>query len=55
MADQAMAPPEKRGLVNRMLDTVEKIGNKVPTPVMMFLYLIIGIIILSAVLDWAGV
>jgi aminobenzoyl-glutamate transport protein len=52
---QAAAPPENRGFVNRMLDTIEKVGNKVPTPVMMFLYLIIGVIILSAVLDIANV
>jgi aminobenzoyl-glutamate transport protein len=55
MTDQAMAPPENRGFVNKMLDTVERVGNKVPTPVMMFLYLIIGVIVLSAVLDLAGV
>lgn len=52
---QAAAPPENRGFVNKLLDTIEKVGNKVPSPVMMFLYLIIGIIVLSAVLDLAGV
>ncbi|MEZ4507993.1 MAG: AbgT family transporter [Thermomicrobiales bacterium] len=52
---QAAAPPEDRGFVNKMLDTIEKVGNKVPTPVMMFLYLIIGVIVLSAVLDLANV
>ncbi len=52
---QAAAPPENRGFVNKMLDTIEKVGNKVPTPVMMFLYLIIGVIVLSAVLDLANV
>jgi aminobenzoyl-glutamate transport protein len=38
-----------------MLDTIERVGNKVPTPVMMFLYLIIGVIVLSAILDIADV
>src|SRR5699024_6553764 len=52
---QAAAHPEDRGFVNRMLDTIEKIGNKVPSPVMMFLYLIIGVVILSAILDIANV
>jgi len=33
-----------------LLDFVEVAGNKVPHPVMMFLYLIIGVIVLSAVL-----
>ena len=37
------------------LGTIERIGNKVPHPVLMFLYLIIGVIVLSAVLDWANV
>ena len=37
------------------LGTVERIGNKVPHPVLMFLYLIIGIIVLSAVMDALGV
>ncbi len=52
---QAAAPPENRGFVNKMLDTIEKVGNKVPSPVMMFLYLIIGVIVLSAILDIANV
>ncbi len=45
------APPAQSGF----LATVEKIGNKVPHPVMMFLYLIIGVIVLSAILAWMGV
>ncbi len=52
---QAAAPPESTGFVNKMLGTIEKVGNKVPSPVMMFLYLIIGVIVLSFVLDLAGV
>jgi aminobenzoyl-glutamate transport protein len=52
---QVAAPPKNRGFVNKMLDTIEKVGNKVPSPVMMFLYLIIGVIVLSAILDLADV
>jgi len=37
------------------LGTIERIGNKVPHPVLMFFYLIIGVIVLSAVLDLMGV
>ncbi len=37
------------------LGAIERIGNKVPHPVLMFLYLIIGVIVLSAVLDLANV
>ena len=36
--------------LGRLLDFIERVGNKVPHPAMMFLYLIIGVIVLSAVL-----
>ncbi|MCZ7552768.1 MAG: p-aminobenzoyl-glutamate transporter [Anaerolineae bacterium UTCFX2] len=42
------------GGMQGLLNAVEKIGNKVPHPVLMFLYLIIFVILLSAVLDLAG-
>lgn len=38
-----------------MLNGVERLGNKVPHPVLMFSYLIVFIILLSAVLDWFDV
>jgi aminobenzoyl-glutamate transport protein len=41
--------------MGRLLDVIERGGNKVPHPVMMFLYLMIGVILLSAVLGFAGV
>jgi aminobenzoyl-glutamate transport protein len=44
------APPKKRNFTERMLDGIERVGNKVPHPVIMFLYLIIFIILLSQVL-----
>jgi aminobenzoyl-glutamate transport protein len=34
---------------------IERVGNKVPNPVLMFLYLILLVIILSTILAWAGV
>ena len=37
------------------LDTIERVGNKVPHPVMIFVYLIIGVIVLSAILSALGV
>jgi aminobenzoyl-glutamate transport protein len=37
------------------LGLVERVGNKVPHPVLMFLYLIIGVIVLSAILSLLGV
>ena len=41
--------------MGRLLDVIERAGNRVPHPVLMFLYLIIGVIVLSAVLAFAGV
>jgi aminobenzoyl-glutamate transport protein len=38
-----------------MLDGIERLGNKVPNPVLMFLYLIILVIALSSILALAGV
>lgn len=46
---------EKRGLIQKVLDAIEKLGNKVPHPVLVFLYLIIFLIVLSHVLFLAGV
>ncbi|HSQ27959.1 MAG TPA: AbgT family transporter [Anaerolineales bacterium] len=43
---------EKKG---SMLDIIEKLGNKVPHPVLMFLYLIIFVIVLSQLLAWANI
>ena len=47
----AKEPPKTGG----WLGTIERIGNKVPHPVLMFLYLILIVIALSAVLDAIGV
>ncbi len=41
--------------MQRVLDVVEKVGNKVPHPVVIFLILIAFVIVLSAILSLAGV
>jgi hypothetical protein len=46
---------EKKSFTQKLLDGIEKAGNKVPHPVLMFLYLIIGVIVLSHILYLAGV
>ncbi|HZK04266.1 MAG TPA: AbgT family transporter [Actinomycetaceae bacterium] len=52
MAQTAKASPEaERGF----LAWIEKVGNKVPHPTLMFLYLIIAVIVLSWVGELAGV
>ncbi|MGL4649453.1 MAG: AbgT family transporter, partial [Caldilineaceae bacterium] len=49
------APPPPSGFVGRLLDGIERVGNKVPHPVLMFLYLIAIVIVLSAVLSFFNV
>src|SRR5689334_19774638 len=48
----ATAAPKQHG---SLLDRIEVLGNKVPHPVLMFLYLIIGVIVLSTVLAFLNV
>lgn len=50
-----LEPVGKKTFSERLLDGIEKGGNKVPHPVMMFLYLIMFVAVLSAFLSWAGV
>jgi aminobenzoyl-glutamate transport protein len=47
--------PDKKSLNDRMLGAIESVGNKVPHPVIMFLYLIAFIAVLSAVLAFFDV
>jgi aminobenzoyl-glutamate transport protein len=51
-ATSADAESSKQGGI---FDWIERVGNKVPHPVMMFLYLIIGVIVISHVLYLLGV
>lgn len=51
MTADATALPAKKNFSERMLDGIEKAGNKIPHPVIMFLYLIAFIAVLSAVLS----
>jgi len=57
MAERArvtpIAPPKKTGL-EKILDTVERVGNKVPHPAVIFVLLIVAVIILSHLLYMAG-
>jgi len=42
------------GFMKRMLDVVEKVGNKVPHPAMIFLFLMVVVVVLSHVLHLTG-
>ena len=50
---RADAPAD--GGAGGFLDLVERVGNKVPHPAILFLWLCIGVIVLSQLLAWAGV
>ena len=52
MTAEAAPPAESSG---GLLDAIERIGNKVPHPAILFLSLCIGVILLSQVLAWADV
>lgn len=51
----AVEPEPKRSFQDKLLDGIEKVGNKVPHPVLMFLYLIAIIMVLSHVFYLMGV
>jgi len=55
MTAETPETPGRRSFMDRLLDGVERVGNKVPHPVLMFSYLIIGVIVLSALLSLLGV
>jgi aminobenzoyl-glutamate transport protein len=46
---------EKQSFVNRALGTVERVGNKLPDPAVLFFYLVILVWIFSALLSALGV
>lgn len=46
---------EKQSFVNRALGTVERVGNKLPDPAVLFFYLIVVVWLLSALFSWMGV
>jgi aminobenzoyl-glutamate transport protein len=54
----AMQPPPAdaapKTAMQRILDTVERVGNRVPHPVMIFVYLIVFVVLLSALLSLMG-
>lgn len=56
MSSAAPAPvEEKPAKKGGFLDVIERVGNRVPHPAILFLALCAAIIVLSAVLSWAGV
>ncbi len=50
----ATADAHRPGLLQRLLDGIERVGNRVPHPALLFVGLCVGLILLSQVLAWAG-
>lgn len=55
--DTPLAPgtPEGSSFTERMLNGIERVGNKIPHPAMLFVWLIVIVIAISQVMHWAGV
>lgn len=51
----SQSAPAARGAMQRFLDVVERVGNKVPHPVLIFVGLTLLVVVLSAVLQMLGV
>jgi hypothetical protein len=49
------AEPGKKPFMDRMLDWIEKAGNKVPHPAIIFVGLVVFIVLLSQLLDWLNI
>jgi aminobenzoyl-glutamate transport protein len=48
------APPPGKSRMERLLDTIERAGNKVPHPALIFIALSAFVVLLSAVVAWTG-
>ena len=47
--------PKKRGFVNKSLDVIEKVGNKLPHPITLFALFCLAIIVISAIVSKLGI
>jgi len=57
MSDMAAPPAAEpsRGMAERILGGIERGGNKMPDPAILFVWLAVGVIVLSALLSWADI
>ena len=52
----AAAPtPPSPGMMERILGAIERGGNRMPSPAILFVWLCVGVVVLSAVLSWADI
>jgi aminobenzoyl-glutamate transport protein len=52
---QPAAPAPEHTFMQRMLDGIERLGNRMPDPAILFLWLCLGVILLSQALQWLDV
>ena len=55
MTSAPVALPEKPPLMQRILGAIERGGNKMPNPAILFVWLCVIVIVLSALLAWADI
>jgi aminobenzoyl-glutamate transport protein len=57
MSEAAVPPPPAADhtFMQRMLDGIERLGNRMPDPAILFLWLCLGVILLSQALQWLDV
>src|SRR3954452_13292584 len=49
------AAPAEHTRMQRMLDGIERLGNKMPDPALLFVWLCVGVIVLSQILSWMDI
>jgi aminobenzoyl-glutamate transport protein len=54
-ATEVPPTPVEKTFMQRMLDGIERLGNKMPDPAILFLWLCVGVIVLSQILYWLDV
>jgi aminobenzoyl-glutamate transport protein len=57
MSEQAAPPPVEApgGVMQRVLGAIERGGNKMPNPAILFVWLCVVVIVVSALLSWADI
>ena len=54
-ATPSASPDARRSLPDRLLGGVERVGNKLPDPFMLFLFLFLAVAVVSTAMAWANV
>ena len=57
MSERRRPPPQQPapGMMERILGAIERGGNRMPSPAILFVWLCVGVIALSALLSWADI